>query len=264
MMNTEQNAAPRLLTPHELAAVIRVFRELRGWSQETLGALCPLSVRTIQRVERGEPSNLDTRRALARAFDIADVDVFNKPYSIPTTENLKKMQEEFDHENLLLDTTVAETGRELGVLFERATMNLSNPAIELKPEPATEFATLIDYLREYRDAAEFYSEVDKLVVFAEIQRHLDALATTGICICYATRETRLVGADWRDTTPWPVTLVYLTACEKGKALPKMAVPKEFGLVKGRYATDARRADSDDQIIIRFAIDSAAFLFWFGL
>ncbi len=112
-MATEKNAPPRLLMPQELASVIRAFRELRGWSQETLCTLSGLNVRTIQRIECGQPSDLDTRRAIARAFDIEDMDIFNNPYN-------------------------------------------------------------------------------------------------------TTRETQLVGADWKDKTPWPATLVYLSACEKGK------------------------------------------------
>ena len=82
-MATEKNAPPRLLMPQELASVIRAFRELRGWSQETLCTLSGLNVRTIQRIECGQPSDLDTRRAIARAFDIEDMDIFNNPYSIP-------------------------------------------------------------------------------------------------------------------------------------------------------------------------------------
>lgn len=45
---------------------------MQQWSQDTLSALSKLSIRTIQRVENGEPSNGDTRRALALAFELED------------------------------------------------------------------------------------------------------------------------------------------------------------------------------------------------
>ena len=193
MTTTESKIPPRLLTPHELAGLVRVFRDLRQWSQETLAELSCLSVRTVQRVERGEPSDLDTRRALARAFGFEDLDAFNKPYSVPTPEELEKVRENFEREHLILATTVATTGRQLAVLFETATMDVSNPAIELQGEPAAEFAALVDYLRDYRDCADMYTEVQKLEVHVDLQRYIDALDAVGISVCFAVRNTTLVG-----------------------------------------------------------------------
>jgi len=229
MMTTESISVPRLITPVELASVIRTFRELRQWSQETLATLSGLSVRTIQRVEKGDPSDLDTRRALARAFDSEDLNIFNKPYTIPTSDEFKKAQEEFEREHVILDSVVATTGRELAKLFENATMDMSNPAVELDREPATEFAELVDYLREYRDCAELYTEVQKLDVYDELQRHIDALDAANISLCYATRNTKLVGRDWKDKNPWPVTLLYFSAYHKGEVPDKMAVPKKVSI-----------------------------------
>jgi ribosome-binding protein aMBF1 (putative translation factor) len=60
----------RPLDDKEVARFVRVQREANGWTQDTLAALSRLNVRTIQRVEDGQPSNLDTRRALARAFEL--------------------------------------------------------------------------------------------------------------------------------------------------------------------------------------------------
>jgi transcriptional regulator with XRE-family HTH domain len=226
-MTTEEKATPRLLSEYELARVIRGFRGMRQWSQETLAALSGLSVRTVQRVARGDPSDLDTRRALARAFEIEDLDAFNKPYAIPTAEELKQAQEEFEREHLLLDAAVATTGRELALLFEGSTMDLSNPAIALERDAAASFAALVDYLHDYRDCADAYSQVQKLDVFDDVQQHIDALDAAGVSVCYATRDTKLVGKDWVDKTPWPVTLIYLSAFTKGKVPPKLAVARKF-------------------------------------
>ena len=129
MNNFDQSVEPRQLTHGELASIICQFRELRQWSQETLAELSGLSVRTIQRVEKGEPSDVDTRRALASAFEIEDPDLFNKPYVIPTPDEWKKLREEFEREHVTLDTVVATTGKELAHLFETSTMDMSNPEI---------------------------------------------------------------------------------------------------------------------------------------
>lgn len=50
--------------------LIRKLRLQKGWSREQLAELSGLSVRTIQRVERGYPPSLETRNALVSVFEI--------------------------------------------------------------------------------------------------------------------------------------------------------------------------------------------------
>ena len=50
---------------------VRRLRESRAWSQEHLAGVAGLSVRTVQRVERGDGASLETRMALASAFEVA-------------------------------------------------------------------------------------------------------------------------------------------------------------------------------------------------
>lgn len=73
MNATEDTQQTRLLPPAELAVCIRMFREMRQWSQEQLAEISGLNVRTIQRVEQGLSASLHTRRALASAFEFEDI-----------------------------------------------------------------------------------------------------------------------------------------------------------------------------------------------
>jgi len=50
--------------------LIQKLRLQRGWSQEQLADLSGLSVRTVQRIERGQPASLETMKALGAAFEI--------------------------------------------------------------------------------------------------------------------------------------------------------------------------------------------------
>lgn len=52
------------------AAKIKRWREERYWSQEHLAGLAGIGLRTIQRVENGEPASLDSLKALAAAFNV--------------------------------------------------------------------------------------------------------------------------------------------------------------------------------------------------
>ncbi|HAS6222081.1 TPA: helix-turn-helix domain-containing protein [Vibrio vulnificus] len=49
--------------------VIRKLRLKRGWSQEQLADLSGLSIRTIQRIERGQKPGLESLKCLAAVFE---------------------------------------------------------------------------------------------------------------------------------------------------------------------------------------------------
>ena len=49
---------------------IRNLRMVRGWSQEQLAEFSGLSVRTIQRVERGQPCGMESLKSLAAVFEV--------------------------------------------------------------------------------------------------------------------------------------------------------------------------------------------------
>lgn len=50
--------------------IVKKLRLQRGWSQEQLAELTDLSIRTIQRVERGQSPSLETARSLATIFEV--------------------------------------------------------------------------------------------------------------------------------------------------------------------------------------------------
>jgi len=110
----------RVMAPKEPALFVTLHRQGLGWTQETLAEIS--GVRTVQRVENGEPSSVDTRRALARAFKIEDIDVFNKPHAFTSSKKIKKDAEEFKKNHLTFAVTVAATGKRLANLAEEMTM----------------------------------------------------------------------------------------------------------------------------------------------
>lgn len=228
-MPASQQSQPRLLTPSELAEVVKLCRLMRKWSQDQLAEISGLSARTIQRVERGEPSDLDTRRAIARAFEFDDIDALNKPFSIPTEEEAAVMKEKFDREHITLEARPLTTGKQLAALVETTTMDLSSPAFEMGREADETFAALVDYFRDYRDCAEMYSEVQKFEVYDELQKHIDALKAMGVSLCYAVRKQRLKVNGNQDAEPWPTTALYLVAFPLGKEPREFATPREIGI-----------------------------------
>lgn len=50
--------------------IVRKLRLRKGWSQDQLAELADVSVRTIQRIERGHKPSLETANALAAVFEV--------------------------------------------------------------------------------------------------------------------------------------------------------------------------------------------------
>ncbi|QKK03951.1 MAG: helix-turn-helix domain-containing protein [Pseudomonadota bacterium] len=50
--------------------IVRKLRLRHGWSQDQLAEMTDLSVRTIQRLERGHKPSLETAKALAAVFEV--------------------------------------------------------------------------------------------------------------------------------------------------------------------------------------------------
>ena len=67
--------------------VVKELRNQKGWSQSDLSSLSGLSVKTIQRIERGQGApSLDTAKALAAVFDRPFSDFLPSLPSQPSTE----------------------------------------------------------------------------------------------------------------------------------------------------------------------------------
>lgn len=227
MSTAEQTTSPRMPTLQEFAFCIKFFRELRKWSQEQLADISGLTARTIQRVEKGEPSSTDTRRALARAFGLEDIDAFNKPISIPDAEEQKAQQEQFAKDHITLKAQPLTTGKELAKLAETTQMDLFSPAFELERAADVKFAALTDYFHEYRDCHDLYSEVGKFDLYNELDGHIQALRSMDVSLCYATRQVAFKSAPGIE--PYKAEVLYVVACKRGEELTKFATPKAFRL-----------------------------------
>lgn len=225
-MTTEQTNQPRVLDPEELAAFVKIMRDIRKWSQEQLSGISGLSVRTIQRVERGQPSDLDTRRALALAFEIDDIDALNKPYHFPTDEEIKAGKEKFDREHITLKTLPLVSGRLLTQLAETTDMDLITSGFEMPREAEEIFAQLTDYFREFRDCADLYQERDKLGIHDEMQCYIDNLKELGVSLCYATRKVAVKVSE-ETTKPIEMLTLYLVTFPLGKEPAEFATPRKM-------------------------------------
>jgi DNA-binding XRE family transcriptional regulator len=71
------------------AELIVKFRKERSWSQDELAIASGLNLRTVQRVEKYGLASLQTKKALAAAFEIDTQDLENEDMSMKEDMSLK-------------------------------------------------------------------------------------------------------------------------------------------------------------------------------
>jgi transcriptional regulator with XRE-family HTH domain len=77
--------------------LIRKLRLQRGWSQDQLAEMSGLSVRTIQRLERGASASVETLKSLAAVFECNFTDLQQEIDEMPTDTNYSLEEQEAIH-----------------------------------------------------------------------------------------------------------------------------------------------------------------------
>lgn len=178
---------------------------------------------------RGAGGALKFRHApsLARAFDAPDIDAFNKPFVRISEEQAKAAKEKFDREHITLDALPLDTGRKVAEVAETTQADYLHAAVELPPDAEPLFAELTDYVRQYRDASEMYSEVEKLEIHKDLQDLLDEPRSLKFALRHS---VRVVAVDrvGNLTSPEPLDwlVAYVAVFPLGKEHATVIVPRE--------------------------------------
>lgn len=83
--------------------IIRKLRLQRGWSQEHLSQLSGLSIRTIQRIERGQKPGLESLKSLAAVFETTVDDLQKEPTMSTQVEITEEEQEVIEQVRAIKD-----------------------------------------------------------------------------------------------------------------------------------------------------------------
>jgi transcriptional regulator with XRE-family HTH domain len=225
--------APRVITPAELALLVKMWREEHKWSQAQLAEIARVTERTIQRVENGEPSSFDTRRAIARAFQSPDIDVFNKPHRLPNIEKWKAYSAELDKTTVLIPITRIRDARTLRTMSEGAMCSAADEIEigELSTEAREAFASIVDQLRDYNDVSDDCSMNARLELDRDVDVLLktiaDARATVGAGLRHAKVRSK---SDKPNSEPLNWTIIYFVLAPSDALPPNVRVPKVSKLV----------------------------------
>ena len=139
--------------------LIRKMRLDNGWSQEHLSEITGLSVRTIQRIERGQKPSLESLKSLAAVFEV-DVAMLSEKLC-PSDEPAKADATPEPDKKTEHDTKAKEIP-----------MNNQQTATHITQEEAE----ALEYVRDIRG---FYSHLIKYVVVMAILLVIDLLTSPG-------------------------------------------------------------------------------------
>lgn len=222
----------RQATPAEVAVVVRVFREARGWTQDTLAALSRIEVRTVQRVEGGERSSRDTKRAIAGALGFEDLDVLSSLVDLPTPEQAEKGRAEFERTHLVLDLAPVDGRGLISLVMELSDYGAigHQGLAELSAEAQDAFAFVLDFTRDCMDVSDVASKVEMLGYGDELQDGIDRLRMAGQELFAARRRATVAARSGVEAggPPMPLEIIYLVTAPAGSAPGKVAVPRGAG------------------------------------
>jgi transcriptional regulator with XRE-family HTH domain len=219
---------PRLLTPSEVGQLVRVARKSRRWLQEALTAEASVTHRTVQRIEAGEPSDLQTRRGVARALSVPEA-WLTEPQVWLTHEELteehRRMRKDASRTHHLLPAQRVDGHALVGLLAHyQAFADGEAEGLEMSRNTRANWAAFLDLVWDGLDGIEDLTITNRLDVADSYDEMLASLRADGLSV---------VAATWRGTWHFVggsngmvVTALYLSACHLDAEPAELAVPRE--------------------------------------
>jgi transcriptional regulator with XRE-family HTH domain len=226
---------PLTLSPAILGFWTRCLRTTLNWSQEALAAAAGVDTRTIQRIESGKPSSINTRRSLARGLGYENPNIFEDPQFAMSVMDIINgaqgiRQKEFRKQHpdrVPVCVSRVTSGKGLGNLASAANATLFNCDDEISAEAKRQAACIFDFLRDLNDAYDELSFADRLSYDRELGIMLHDLEQLGVWVYSGLRNTKMVGENWVDKTPMSVTIGYLAIVPEGRSIEQLMAPKRL-------------------------------------
>lgn len=190
------------------SGVIRKLRERKCWSQEGLAQKAGVSVRTLQRLEAGEPAKMDTVAYVAEALEVAPNDILEfreaaanengnegkSPSGVPIPVVVHRIEDG----GTLLSLV---SGSDAMYHDARALVNAADSEI---------IGPILDTIRDYLDIASEISITDRLRLSVELTGMVKEMSARGWWLLAGQKRHFLCSTSPRTRTPW-VTCVVLAA-----------------------------------------------------
>jgi transcriptional regulator with XRE-family HTH domain len=231
------NRNSMLLEPKMLGFWIRCIRQAQHISQEALAASAGVDIRTVQRMEAGNPVNIMSRRSLARALGYEKPDVFDDPqFAIQVRgflENVQAINEkaiERQHPDCIrLTAERVRNGETLGRVADSANALSFHADDQLSPEAKEASAAMFDYIRDLLDIKDDASFTDKHHFNQSLETILRELEDMGAAVYCSYRSVKMTNDRWVDKTPLSLHISYLVVVPEDRILEEVLAPRQARL-----------------------------------
>jgi transcriptional regulator with XRE-family HTH domain len=224
------------LDPKMLGFWSSCVRKAQHLSQEALAASASVDIRTVQRFEAGQPINVTSRRALAKAPGYDNPDVFDDPKFIEGVLGLfdslnAELQKDFDdqHPDHVRIVAHAMTSGDEAARFADVINAVSFTIDEGLSDEAKELAaSFCDYVQDLMHVDDV--PVSSRLGFAkELGGIVRELREQGANVYLATRDRKFRGADWGDQPSWEMTVGYLVVVPADRQLTELYIARRTRL-----------------------------------
>ena len=212
-MMSNQPQSPRMLTLKELAALVKGYRALRGWTQEDLAALTQLDSAQINAVEDEQAAVPEIYRALGYAFGFNDPDMLSKPVQIPGILDVD-MQDLPGPGPTTVEAYILSSGEELTQLLCESSLLVVSRSFEMGMQADKVFEALVDYAREYQEHCDKSAQPMTFEIELEFQEYLVELKGLGVSVSYATHFEAIQNMPGTSDHPSAVKKLILVAFPK--------------------------------------------------
>jgi len=176
---------------------IRELRKKRAWPQEQLAEVAGISVRTIQRIEGGEPASFETLKAMANALDVAVEELLTAP------EQSSKPPGPVSSPVTFL--TRIRTGKDLFGFLGGAGAHLFDEGNLEHPDDIELIAALFQDLHDYGDIWSDLEPAERVRVPYSFNERICEIEERGLWIFAGTQKRTFSAGDTR--VPMNVVLV---------------------------------------------------------
>jgi len=193
-----------------VAAKLKLFRELLGWSQEHLAEAAGLSGRTIQRAENGEEMSGETLQALAAVFDVS-VAILRQP--LPSEEEVRKAAEEAEKRYKFISLNKIERASDLQRYVGADALQVDHAA-GLTESQEDEVAVLEELLRDYGDLWSDLEATQRREALKTIFESVARLTASGLVVAAGCDTMKLVSKGSAEPFSMDVLRVLVSNTEQ--------------------------------------------------
>jgi hypothetical protein len=147
---------------------------------------------------------------------------------VDTAEDIAAEKQRLEKDYVGISVESPACGRSLAAAVHGADASALHVFGEPPAEVETAFASLVDYLRDYGDCADLYSEVQRVDVFRDLDKLLAQLAARRFTVAVGHQEAVLATPSASSpSVPWRV--VYFACHPVGRPMTTMFVPRRVSL-----------------------------------